>query len=173
LGFRFQCLLAPFGDDRSNPSCHEVSVTDCFLGTSEPAKAPDFTQRAGVFLEATVRDRMPIDEVQGRMLIDVFKDRFAADLKSFDGDRSIQAVERFVTYLAGIPGLSRLFMGLLPRGQHEKWRTEFTESVRDGCRRLIERQLIAIEKMPEETLAEAASQRTLKVIRDAEALLQR
>lgn len=120
-----------------------------------------------------VRDRMPIEAVRGRMLIENFRYLFLKDLKSFDGDRSMQAIEGFVNYVAGVPRHLKPFMDRLPKGQYEKLKTDFLESVRNACQGVVAQQRTALEKMPEEKLAEAEAQRTLKVVRAAEAGLQK
>lgn len=173
MGLRFQRLLSLFRGVRLSISRHGISASIGPRGASEPVKAPDFTQRAGEFLQVVVRDRMPIEAVRGRMLIENFRYLFLKDLKSFDGDRSMQAIEGFVNYVAGVPRHLKPFMDRLPKGQYEKLKTDFLESVRNACQGVVAQQRTALEKMPEEKLAEAEAQRTLKVVRAAEAGLQK
>ena len=133
--------------------------------------APDFTRKAETFLHVA----QAVSTEHALKLLDEFKDLFVADIKSFNGGRSMPAVEQFANYIAHIPGLVDGFLGRVP-GQ----RTDLTKvagimskATRSMAYDVVKQLQEAIGKLEPEKAAEAEAQQTLKVLREAEAVLRK
>jgi hypothetical protein len=146
--------------------------TDKPPAASEPAKVPEFTQKAGAFLQVAQAASLAH---MGR-LVEEFHNLFVADIKSFDGGRSMKDIGRFVNYVAGVPGQLQAFLARVPDASNPKMKEvtgTFVKSVRDMGHGVAVQLRTGIEKLDAEQLAAPETVQALKTVREAEAVLRK
>ncbi len=139
--------------------------------TGPDKAAPDFTRKAETFLQVA----QAASAEHALKLLNEFKDLFVADIHSFNGGRSMTAVEQFVNYIAHVPGLVDGFVSRVPgsRTDMKKMVGTITNAARSMAHDVVMQLQAAVGELEPEKATKPEAQQALKVLREAEALLRK
>ena len=132
---------------------------------------PEFTRKAETFLQIA----QAASTEHALKLLDEFKDLFVADIHSFNGGRSMSAVEQFVNYIAHVPGLVDGFVSRVPgsRTDLKKVAGTMTKATRSMAHDVVKQLQEAMARLESEKATDAEAQKAVKVLREAEAVLRK
>jgi len=127
----YQTKLRMLGDKASFDTKRELPASASEPpAPSEPVRTTGFSRKAGALLQVAQAASLAhlgkvMEEFQGLLV---------ADVKSFDGSHSMQDIERFMNYVAALPGQLQMFLDRVPETRVPKMgqvTATFVKSVRD------------------------------------------